>query len=498
MSYLADKMAFGYKPVGRTESARSETIKKSRFSSDDSTWVNYLARESVQNFNDARRKKPDGTKFPARIDVRMVDAESGLDTDSLKQIFDPEFERHINAVEGVTRVEEYGSSTALILSDRGTTGLAGPIGREYGADPNNWVAFFHDSGLQQKRKNKDLGSEGLGAMTYFLYSKYNSLFVISRHDGDSERMMGKVWNIKPHYLDGQLYHNYFFYKPKSAEDDEPTTDANVIAELRNTFNVPPRAPGDYGADWIIPFPNEEITTEGYLRACLEEFSFLIFQGGLEFEIAGTALNANTLLDVAENYQLSSSKEFLELSQYAATGDIEHFALPPAWLSGRELAESVTNQEGWSDIQREFDAGEIVSFKCPVSIEKVDRETGDTTILPSFFYLHLQRKAGREDPTEESVLRGGLSISRERGLSKRFSKGLMSILDVPEDTDLFDFAKGCEDVAHDRWVIKWGEESGDYKNVSKSLNCLKHGPRAIVAALRDQGDTLDRGFFADIL
>lgn len=142
-------------------------------------------RETLQNACD--QKKSESGQIDFIIDVFQVAGET-------KILFDDFFSeaRLGNDPLGLTKLKKAKTFEAMVVADRGTVGLLGPLDASVDESPSNFAGFFFNVGRQSTESSSG-GSFGLGRTVLTNASEYSTILVYSQflHKGKiGKRFMG--------------------------------------------------------------------------------------------------------------------------------------------------------------------------------------------------------------------------------------------------------------------------------------------------------------------
>jgi hypothetical protein len=142
-------------------------------------------RETLQNACD--QKKKDSNQIEFVIDVFQVSGKK-------KEIFDDFFSEARSGLDplGFSKLKSSKSFEAMVVADKGTVGLVGPLDASIDETPSNFAGFFFNVG-RQNSDSKSGGSFGLGRTVLTNASDYSTILVFSQflHKGKiCQRFMG--------------------------------------------------------------------------------------------------------------------------------------------------------------------------------------------------------------------------------------------------------------------------------------------------------------------
>lgn len=217
--------------------------------------LSILVRETVQNSWDARLS--DNTTVRCTITGRTL---TPAQVDFLRQVVLTEEPEQLKLHEALSAARE--STHVLIISDRGTTGLNGPIRADAPDDESgsrNFVNFFFNIG-QSKGQRLSGGTYGYGKSILYRISQLHTICVYTRCLAGNHlesRLLGAA--LEPQTEAGSGYRRYtgrHWWGRRSSEKDavlEPVTGPDAD-ELAQGLGFPSFAGNETGTSCMVLLP----------------------------------------------------------------------------------------------------------------------------------------------------------------------------------------------------------------------------------------------------
>lgn len=210
-----------------------------------------LVREAAQNSWDARDDDQDG---PVRFDLelRTLDADASRAWADALAVGAPD-SAHLPLLPALSERQ----LRVLFVSDRGTTGLGGPVRADQVTDDedHDYVSFVLNVGDPRDTEHGG-GTYGFGKAIFFLTSQASTILVYTRCravDGNPEtRLVGCA--LGPSYVDGgSAYTGRHWFGVPCDDAIEPLRGA-AADELASRLGFPSFGPGDFGTTVAVIAP----------------------------------------------------------------------------------------------------------------------------------------------------------------------------------------------------------------------------------------------------
>lgn len=448
-----------------------------------------LVREVIQNSLDAKKS---GTQT---VSVRFYIGE--VEKRNTKNYFSSELEQHLKACNFLPKdYARLNRIKFITIEDSGTTGLDGATGED-GSSPekgNNFYDFWWREGMSGKR-GREAGRWGLGKTTFHMASKLRLFFGLTLRQDDSRKLlMGKAL-LKTHSIDGARYKYYGYFKP--GDDFKPFKDSSIIEDFKEKFSI--NRENDSGLSLVIPMPDDEVTDIAIMRSVIIHYFYAIMKGSLEVEIITSSgiqeyLTADSIVNRArtfkwdgtswENVNVSELLQFISDSMHIT--DTNKLTITDG--SPDIMENSFGNK--LETLRSTFNLGSILSFRVPVTINKIINGSRSSTFLK----VHIRRYPQLKQ-AEEFYIRSGITIPEIHEMKGRPVRGIL----IAEDTPVTEFLGDCENPAHTKW--KEGTEGfkEKYEDAVKTLRFIKRSMSKVVSILDQppqerQKDLLKEIFF----
>lgn len=215
-----------------------------------------LIREAVQNSWDAR--------IGEQIDFSITLRRLGSDALAWRRWLGSETSSAASARSKIARLSS--DSWLLTLSDRGTTGLGGPIRSDEIERPGqvaNFVQFIRNVG-EPRDRTLGGGTYGFGKGIFFRISTAGAILVDTRNsDGDqfSRRLMGSALGETELAADGRRLTGRHWWGQINAGIPDPVM-GDRAAEISKELGLPGFSEDETGTDVTVILPNLELDDVG--------------------------------------------------------------------------------------------------------------------------------------------------------------------------------------------------------------------------------------------
>lgn len=446
-----------------------------------------LVREVIQNSLDAKKS---GTQT---VSVRFYIGE--VEKRNVRDYFSSELEHHLDSCNFLPKDYSKANRIKFIaIEDFGTTGLDGATGED-GSRPekgNNFFDFWWREGMSGK-SGREAGRWGLGKTTFHMASKLRLFFGLTlRQDDSRELLMGKAL-LKTHSMNDTRYQYYGYFKPM--EDSKPFEESNIIQDFKEKFSS--NREDDSGLSLVIPMPDDEVTDLAIMRSVIIHYFYAIMKGVLEVEIVTSSgiqehLTAGSIVNRARTLEWDGTSweavNVSELLQFIS--DSMHITDTNKLVITEGMPEITENSFGnrLETLRSTFSAGNILSFRVPVTIKKIINGSRSSTFLKIYVERYPQLKQA-----EEFYIRSGITIPEIREMKSRPVRGIL----IAEDTPVTEFLGDCENPAHTKWEEGTEGFKEKYEDATKTLRFIKIGMSKIVSILDQPPQERQRDFLKEI-
>jgi len=445
-----------------------ENMAEPNFSKENKNLVRLFVREFFQNTIDARSddSKVPGTKIRAHVRVRLLDQNSGLDTNYIRQITKG-LNPHLIASGHIVDAPDWSKTKVLILEEYHTKGLTGITNNSYAkGEDERWANFWFGESRRSKT-GASLGRAGQGKITYHISSGIRSIFALTRRENDTiEYLFGKCIVRETHEIDGEHFTHHGYW-PKIDEEKKgqpiPETDKAKVKLFKEAFKL--ERDEQLGTSWIIPLIAEQITEPQILREFLGDFFFSVLTEGVTLEINGIIINSSTIQEIFKAQSFDDpSNEFFEFLVDCVTAPPIQITAKSGWEEGDKIPEESFNEGDLDVLRKDIKEGKIVSVNLPIEIH-----LKNGTKKASFISLSIQVSENIKR-LEELYIRSGLVIAEEKYLVTVAGSGfgLMMATDLP----ISEFLGYCEVASHLKWNAKEQPAIEKYLNVAATLSTVR--------------------------
>lgn len=294
-----------------------------------------------------------------------------------------------------------------------------------------------------------------------------------------------------HKMDDDEYQPYGRYGV--AEDDQfvlPVKDAKCIRAFREDFCIA-REEGTPGLSVVVPYLDEEITSDALISAVAREYFYPILEGRLTVRVGRVRLTDQGILErlestgekdllgavrLADWFQKREHSESVELRPQVQNDS-------PAWS-----AELFPDGEALKRLADRFQRQEPIAVRVPVYVHPRGSRP-----QRSFFDVSIKRdRHGRGYPPV--FVRTGIIIPK--ALDRRVRRHDLHAIVVVEDQALSSMLGDAETPAHTHWSQDTRNFKGKYEYGVATINFVKTAPRQIAEILTRAQDERDWLALAD--
>lgn len=446
---------------------------------DDDTHA--LVRESIQNSLDA--KAGDGP-VRVRFSINTLLASSG----ALSNYICDEAWKHFRASDNGLENPPSKSDDCryLVYEDFNTKGLVGDERDFEGQEGNSFYYFMRAEGLSGKNEG-DRGRHGIGKYVFPYTSAIRMFIAATIRCTDSRLLVAGQSVLKSHQVDGIQYTPDGWWGSFEACDGEdylplPAEDERVLDRLQADFGLR-RGAGDTGLSVVMPFIQDEVSSEKLTEHVIREYFWPIMAGLLEVEIGEDGSErsitvesiASVIEEMKENISLQDIKPVIDLAKRAILDEdlsVVKLLLPES-LGAPKWTTKYVSKDVSSQILRKISLpGGMIKIDCPLYVRKKNELE-----KKSFFSIYLV-KDSEDKQYQPKFVREGIMIPEARSSKVR---GYVSLV-VVENGPLATLLGDSENPAHTEWeknAVKfknkydWGPSTIDFVrlSVNKLLNTI---------------------------
>ena len=446
-----------------------------------------LVREAIQNSLDAKQKDSD---LPVRVRITFPE-DADLPGSADAAPFLENIKQHIDASDVISNPPDFDDRVPfLVFEDFGTRGLVGDP--ELADDPEPGVLadffyFWRNIG-RGKKEGDERGRWGLGKTMFPASSRIHAFFGLTLRDGDDRCLLMGQSTLSIHHIDGQKHYPYGYFG-EHAEDQFtlPITDQNRIDDFRTVFSISRES--ESGLSVVVPYPREEISSEGILTSVITHYFFPILSGDLIVEVLANGklvtLDQNSIDTVVNETFVENDQIFVGTLALAKW----YISVPPEQIT---VAHEQTAQRSPSWEADLFTAGQIEKFAEALDSREPVCVRIPVHVIPtggqpkaSYFDIVVERDSDLDQPLDEFI-RSGITISGVSSLRESGIRVLVIANDLPIATMLGD----SENPAHTEWQDRSRNFVGKYRVGKSTLAFVKDAPRGFLRLLNRHSEEID--------
>ncbi len=479
-----------------------------------------FVREDLQNRVDARLSDD----APSRVTIRRYELPGALIAKYFPDPFWKDFitnetvdldpEKAASRRLEIDRLSSRRTLPVLVIEDRGTTGLNGPVNSripvKHEGDPlyhatNALTCFLRRNGRSGKT-GKCLGVAGLGRHVYYKASEIATKLVYSLPSDSSIDRVDHLESIPPRPLFfgqsfqreqesrgpdgkqrfGSAYHHLTsphpdadgFPMPFGLRDEEQS----LVEAVRKELRLKSRA-DETGCSIVIPFPKAQFTDENFVKVIVREFALPILLGQLEVDVGHTAIRRANVGDLSDDEAVNGTNRF-----FAAALDPK--ARADVRVHVGELGVTLTG-----DL---FDAASMAELAVRWKERQLVCLDFEVVYGPSGKQRGVARVAAQRCDAGTKgrglVARGGLPLSSYSDSRSLKSWNGCTLLGTDP---LGCLLRACETPSHDKW-IHGDVDVGDCAHAEQLVRFVSTAHVQLVALLEGLETEDDLSVFADVL
>ena len=479
-------VAWNFDRLGPNTPADGDAV-RGNFIRESKSAAAIFVRELLQNTLDARVPDAEGEKKTARVTLDFITP----DVDFNKKLCG-EILPFIQSLDKEVRID-LNSPKALLVEEFNTSGLTGDTEKHrVEGEYERWANFWHRAAIPTKTKS--LGRAGQGKVTFFMASKLNCLFAVTRRiNDDKDYAYGKCMFPKcPKGNDGQYYHRHHLWGNVSNPDAPvgPITSPEEIQKIKTAFQL--KRKDEPGLSFIIPFPEDSLTELELIRAVIEDFYYPIFTNELSVSVGSVDITSSSLKELIPIYLTDNSKPSVDYLSFMekTTRMPPDVCISDKWLEKSKVIPEYFPEGQFETLKESFNLGECIAVRFPIEIfpKKAEKYKGSVDVFIQNHESSFQ--------AEDMFIREGLSIGEERPLQKN-AKKCFALVRI-DDSDISEFLGYAEEPSHNKWKVTEPEVLKRYNHVSEVICLIRHAALDLYNAMRGANVGLYEDVFADIL
>jgi hypothetical protein len=442
-----------------------------------------LVREAVQNSLDAGVERPVHVRF-------FVSGSTGAVPASQTARFlvgaAPHLQSPGNGLRDTPDLD--GPCPFIVCEDFATRGLDGDP-RQWAEVPgvkNDFYYFFRTEGTTAKSA-EDRGRWGIGKYVFPRSSRINSIWGLTVRRDRRRLLMGQAV-LKSHTIGD----HYFRPDGSFGTDDDgltvPLEDPETLNAFCKAFQLTRTL--QPGLSVVVPWPDDEITMQTIVEACVTDYFYAILTGGLTIEVESPSdkitLTETTLVQELEQLgpQLHAAlRKHIELAIWRQTvSDSEIVEIENGVPEhSHKWADQPLPPERVSDLKARLQEGRPLAFgvKMWVIPKKGDPQE-------SRFEILLARDEN-ETTGRPMFIREGIIVSDVRPASR--ARGTRALV-VVSRSPLASLLGDSENPAHTQWQKDSSHFKGKYKYGPSHIDFVTGAAAAIVGAIVGIDDQVD--------
>jgi hypothetical protein len=421
-----------------------------------------LIREGIQNTLDARIKKADGSRQPARVRIFVSDTAGALPPRQSRKWFDslwPHVMAQGNGLRNQPGKDE--PCPFLVYEDFGTVGLTGNVQEHLVVEhkTNHFLNFFRAEGHSDKGE-KDRGSWGVGKTVFPRASRIGSFFGFTVRSDDNKQLLLGRSILKYHRIGGQSCKSDGYFGVRRDDDFMlPCGDPAILAEFRSDFQISRQS--ETGLSIVVPWydldGDDGLSRDKIVAAVLRGFFYPILMGFLAVTVVSPddeiMLDNSSIMGSLESVGGKLAAELLprlELAEWAQTriaGEF-HTLIAPSSEEAQNWSAELVPPDVVEYIRDSLARRQRVALRVPMFVRP--RNASPT---PTFFNVFLEHS--EEDGERPVFIRDELIISDVK--CPRVSQ--VRSLVIVEDRSLSTLLRDAETPAH----TQWNQDTSNFKN-----------------------------------
>ena len=461
---------------------------------DDDTHA--LVRESIQNSLDARAG--DGPVH-VRFSIGTLSANSGV----LSNYICDEAWKHFSSSDNglLSPPSKDDDCRYLVYEDFNTKGLIGDERDFEGQEGNSFYYFMRAEGLSGKNDG-DRGRHGIGKYVFPYTSAIRMFIAATIRSTDSRLLVAGQSVLKSHQVDGIQYTPDGWWGNFEVCDGEdylplPAVDDGILDRLQADFGLR-RGSEDTGLSVVMPFIQDEVSSEKLTEHVVREYFWPIMTGLLEVEIfedgSELSITAESIVKVIEatqnTFSLQETKPVIDLAQRAISDEeLSIVKLPlPESAGAPKWTTKYVSKDAASEILRKISIpGGMIKIECPLYVRK-KKELEKKSIFSIYLI-----KDSEDKQYQPKFIREGIVIPEARSSKVRGYVSLVVIENGPLATLLGD----SENPAHTEWEKNAGKFKNKYDWGPSTIDFVRLSVNKLLNTISRSDEELDVTVLSDI-
>lgn len=483
-----------FRSIDPDDNSGTSTV-EDNFANEETTSVEILVRETLQNPLDARYLDE-----IVEVHYNLVSLnrhESGF----ANELFSEECRKHLAAgklmeADALPDVVQF-----LVIEDFGTCGLEGCYtDSSIDGASENWNAFWFREG-EGAKPTKSNGGAGQGKITLYTTSAIRTVLALTNRASDGKELLFGCCRFRQNYK--TLDSNERWAKEGRwgstnvpGELCAPIQDTAFLTQLKAELDL--KRANRPGTTFVVPLP-VDITLESIKQAVVNEFYFPIRRKRLKIAVGNLVIDSTSITKLATELgsasrHASQFRSFLESVVQSHIDCVPMAEAKAGWTRDTKLSDRCFEQDELNKLKAAFEKSETISVDFPIQILKNQNKE---PALGSFRVILKQDLDG--ESSHELFIRQDLGIDGEKRLkgSRRIQPTLA--LTFIDDDALSSFLAAAEEPTHRTWNSKRPKLTKIYKDPDKVLNAVRNAALRLVEFLTPPGkrdDTALSIYFAD--
>ena len=491
-----------FEPKRRSQKSR-DPMQASFFSNasiDDDTHA--LVREAIQNSLDAKAA-PDSSN---PVKVRFFIGERPAGDGSMNRYLPPSAWDHFNANDnGLTNPPTPSDNCRfLVYEDFNTHGL---VGDENDAEPINKNSFYYFMRAegQSGKEEGDRGRHGIGKYVFPYTSRIRMFIAATVRSTDKRCLVAGQCVLKSHHVNAQQYTPdgwWGVYKQENNDDyfqlpvDDET--GSLLKELRKDFRLA-RKRSDTGLSIIIPYIQDEVTSEKLAEHVIREYFWPILKNQLCVEVvqdeSTKTINAESIYhNLSDLLTLEAAQRIMPFISLAVRTlpsnncPVIELNLPTSPSQPKWNKQYLDKEIATIILKTVANEGACVCIRCPLHVQLNDQKN----TLTSYFDIFLTKDIS-DTSRKPLFVREGITIPEDRVHSVR---GYISIVSI-EQGSLATLLGDSENPAHTEWEKNAPKFKGKYRWGPTTIDFVRLSVSKLLKLLSQGDEELDTSVLSDI-
>lgn len=444
-----------------------------------------LPREAEQNVKDQALKK----NIPV-ISFKVVELSEENQKNFMKNFFN-NLKDYTDTEEMKHRLKEMPKNISkhLVVEDFGTTGLTGIYDNweKMEKEQNNFYHFMWTMNESTKSGEKG-GRRGLGRNVFCLTSYYRLFFALTKRHDDGKKFLMGLSNLGIHRDTSKkkrqgIGHFGSLYTPNGEQKKsiQPIEDEDFIQNFISLFKL--NRDDKPGLSIVAPFI-KKIDEETIEKNILEDSFLPILLNRIIVKVGNKTFDQDSITKYLAKQKDSSV--VLDFCKFAldAKKDENIFTVNST-LSGSEsdkVSEESFSKEQYNKIKKLYENNKIITFKVPVSLDKIKEKKKVSTFLK----VYLKKREKVTSPGKCVMLRNIMSLSTSVNNHCEDPEDNFIFIDFDEP-EMSEFVGDAEDANHSKINPFHPMVNRNYKHAFNLCNTLNKTPKNFLNLLNELDD-----------